>query len=84
MKLDTFKIGYATAAAFAIVWVVCSLLVIGLPSMMLGISGHMIHADFSGMQWHMSGLGFILGLFTWSVIAGIIAALVAFIYNRLI
>jgi hypothetical protein len=84
MKLDTFKIGYAAAAAFAIVWVVCSLLVIGLPSMMLGLSGHMIHGDFSGLSWHMSGQGFIFGLFAWSLIAGVIAALVAIIYNRLI
>ena len=84
MKLDAVKIGYATAIAFALVWLVCSLLVWGLPSMMLGMSGHMVHVDFSDMGWHMTPGGVVAGLFAWSIIAGIIAALIAQIYNKLV
>ncbi|MFT4862527.1 MAG: hypothetical protein ACI95C_001748 [Pseudohongiellaceae bacterium] len=84
MKLDTIKIGYATALAFAIIWVICSLLVWGLPSMMLGMSGHMVHGDFSNMGWHMTSSGLLAGLFAWSISAGLIAALIANIYNRLV
>lgn len=84
MKLDAIKIGYATGIAFALIWLVCGLLVLGLPSMMLGMSGHMVHGDFSNMEWHMSGLGFIYGLLAWSIIGGIIATIIAYIYNKLI
>ena len=84
MKLDAIKIGYATAIAFALVWIVCSLLVWSLPSLMLGMSGHMVHGDFSQMGWHMTFFGVITGLIAWSVIAGAIATLVAYIYNKLV
>lgn len=84
MELNTAKIGYATAFAFAIVWVICSLLVWGLPAMMLGMSGNMVHGDFSNMSWQMSSAGFLVGLFAWSILAGVIAALVAYIYNKLV
>jgi hypothetical protein len=84
MKLHAVKIGCATAIAFAVIWLICSLLVLGLPSMMLGMSGHMVHGDLSDMEWHMTGLGFLYGLFAWSVTAGIIAALIAYIYNKLV
>lgn len=83
MKLDVLKIGYATALGFAIIWAVCSLLVWGLPSFMLGMSGHMVHGDFSTMDWHMTSYGLLAGLFAWSIIAGGVAMLVAYIYNRL-
>lgn len=52
--------------------------------MMLGMSGHMVHGDFSDMGWHMTSLGFVVGLFAWSVTAGVIATLVAYIYNKLV
>lgn len=84
MKLDVLKIGYATALAFAIIWALCSLLVWGLPTAMLGMSGNMVHGDFSNMGWHMTSYGLLVGLFAWSVIAGAVAMLVAYIYNRLV
>lgn len=84
MKLDTIKIGYATAIVFAIIWLLCSLLVWILPSMMLGMSGHMVHGDFTHMEWHMTTGGFVIGLLAWSISGGVIAALIAYIYNRLV
>jgi hypothetical protein len=52
--------------------------------MMLGMSGHMVHGDFSNMGWHMTSSGLLVGLFAWSIVAGLIAALIANIYNRLV
>ena len=84
MKLDAVKFGVSTAIAFALVWIVCSLLVLSLPSLMMNMSGHMVHGDLSSMGWHMTGIGFLAGLFAWSFVAGITAGLVAYIYNKLI
>jgi hypothetical protein len=84
MKLNAIKIGYATSIAFALVWAICSLSVVILPSFMMGMSGHMVHAEFSGMQWHLNWAGFIYGLLAWSVSAGLTAALIAYIYNKLV
>ena len=84
MKLDSLKIGYATAIAFASVWLICSVLVWTMPSMMLGMSGHMVHADLSGMGWQMSPIGFLVGLLSWSIVAGGIASLIALVYNKLV
>jgi hypothetical protein len=52
--------------------------------MMLGMSGHMVHGDFTNMGWHMTPFGFLIGLVSWSIIAGAVVALVAYIYNRLV
>ncbi|MGB1311560.1 MAG: DUF5676 family membrane protein [Leucothrix sp.] len=82
MKLNTLKIGYAAAAVFALVWLICSTLVWILPSIMLTMSGHMVHSDLSGMEWNMSPIGFMVGLLAWSLIAGGIASLIAYIYNK--
>jgi hypothetical protein len=84
MKPDVLKIGYAVAITFALVWLICSVLVWGLPSMMSEMSGHMVHSDLSEVVWHMSPAGFVVGLVSWSVIAGGIAALVTFTYNKLV
>ncbi len=84
MKLDSIKIGYATSLAFALVWVICSILVSILPSFMMGMSGHMVHGDLSNMQWHLNMTGFIYGLLAWSITAGLIATLIAYIYNKLV
>lgn len=84
MTLNAIKMGCATSIAFALAWVICSLFVVMLPSFMMGMSGHMVHAELSGMQWHLNLAGFIYGLLAWSVSAGLIAALIAYIYNKLV
>lgn len=83
MKLNPSALGIATASAVAILWVICSVIVVFLPSMAMNMSGSMLHTDFSGMQWSMNLTGFIIGLVTWSVFSGILAWLLAVIYNRL-
>ena len=83
MEVNAAKIGIAAAIAVAVVWVICSLLVLAFPVSMMGISGHMVHGDLSGMAWDMSFGGVITGLVIWSVVVGITAWFGAAIYNRM-
>lgn len=83
MKLDAIKFGLAAAYAESIIWLFCSILVVMLPGMSMNMGGYMMHADFSGMGWHMGLGGFVYGLILWSLTAGIFAWLMATIYNAL-
>ena len=83
MKLNASAMGMAFAIVTAILWIVCSLIVVLLPHMSMNMSGNMMHADFSNMQWNMNIYGFISGLIIWSVIAGISGWLAVTVYNRL-
>ncbi len=84
MKLDALKLGLATAITVAIIWLACSLLVMLMPSMMLSLSGDMLHMQLSHMGWHLTLLGVVKGLIAWSISAGFTGWLLATIYNRLI
>lgn len=84
MKLDAQKFGLATGIVFAVVWLICSAFVVTMPGMMMQMSGHAMHADFSGAQWTMTGVGFVFGLVIWSVLGGLLAWAVAAVYNRLL
>lgn len=84
MKLDAYKFGLATVIVLAVVWVVCSLLVLVLPVLMMQMGGHMLHADLGAAQWTLHLRGFVIGLILWSVLGGILAWAVAEVYNRLV
>lgn len=84
MKLDALKLGYATGIVFAAVWVVCSILVIVVPGAMMQMSGHMIHAELSGVTWSMHWTGFFVGLVLWSLLSALLVWAVAEVYNRLV
>lgn len=49
----------------------------------MGMTGGMLHADFSGAACHLTLATFVVGLISWSILAGIAAALLAWTYNRL-
>ncbi|NIP23257.1 MAG: hypothetical protein GWN62_30380 [Aliifodinibius sp.] len=83
MKLAPVKFGIASAVAFSIAWVVCSLLVMTMQSTMMTISGHMIHGDLSNMRWNLGMHGFFMGLVSWAIVAGFTGWLIALIYNAL-
>lgn len=83
MKIDALKFGLATAIIFAAAWVICTLFVISMPTAMMQMTGHMVHADFGQMSWNLGWVGFIYGLVAWSAVAGILAWCVAALYNRL-
>ena len=84
MKLDAIKFGLAAAYAVAIIWVVCSFLVAGLPGMSMSMGGYMMHSDFSGMNWHVGMTGLVFGLVLWTITAGVFAWLMATLYNKMI
>ena len=43
MKLDASKFGLAAGAAFAVVWSICTLLVLFWPSSMMALTESMVH-----------------------------------------
>ena len=55
-----------------------------MPMNMMGISGNMVHEDFSSMQWSMEIQGLFIGLMAWPFVAGISGWLIALIYNKLL
>jgi len=82
MKLNATAMANAAAATAAILWIVCSLLVVMLPGMMLSMTGHMVYLDMGAHSWVMSAYGFGFGLIIWVVLAWVIGWLVATFYNR--
>lgn len=83
MKLHAYKFGIASAISASVLWAICSLLVMLLPSMMLSMSGDMLHMQLNDMGWHLTLIGVVKGLVAWFVLAGIAGWLLAAIYNRL-
>ena len=81
MKIPENAFAIACAAAFAIIWIVCSLFVMALPNMMSDMTGKMLHTDWQAMRWHMSVLGVLIGGVLWTLLAGISGWLIAKIYN---
>jgi len=84
MRLDAVKLGVATAIVIAIVWVICSALVILMPAVMMQMSGHMIHAELGSLGWSMHWAGFFIGLVLWSVLSGLLTWAIAVLYNKLV
>ena len=84
MKLNPINLCLASAVTMAFLWIVCSLLVLALPNLMMNMTGQMVHADLSNMNWTLTFAGFLVGLISWSLIAGIFGWLLAFIYNFLV
>lgn len=84
MKLDATKLGLATAIVFAVIWVICSALVVQLPEIMMQMSGHALHADMGTARWTMNWIGIIVGLAVWSAFGGVLTWGIATVYNRLL
>ena len=84
MKLDSTKFSMAAAIAVAVLWVICSAFVMLTPDFMMYMTGHMMHADLSTMDWMLTVNGFFLGLVAWVFCAWITAFLIAYIYNLLL
>lgn len=83
MKIHAIKFGMASAISASALWIICSVLVMFLPSMMLSISGDMLHMQLNNMGWHLSFIGAVKGLVAWFVLAGLAGWMLAAIYNRL-
>ena len=70
MKIQENAFAFACAAAFALIWIVCSLFVVALPNMMSDMTGKMLHTDWQAMGWHMSVFGVLIGGVLWAFLAG--------------
>lgn len=81
--LNEKAMALAFAGAAAVLFALCSLLVFAMPHMMMDMTGHMTHADFSDMHWTLSGTGLLFGLLAWTVSAAALGWLLAFLYNRI-
>jgi len=81
MKLEATKLALAAAMATAVLWTICSALVAAMPGSMMGVSGSMVHADFSTMSWSMNMVSFVIGLILWSLMAAVLGWLIATFYN---
>ncbi|WP_018624921.1 DUF5676 family membrane protein [Kangiella aquimarina] len=84
MKLHAMKFGLACSVSASVLWVICSILVALIPSMMLSISGDMVHMQLQDMGWHLTLVGALWGLVAWAVVTGFTGWLIAAIYNRLL
>lgn len=84
MRIDARKFALAAAISAALLWMICSLIVIALPHQSMHVTGYMVHADLNQWQWDMHWSGLIGGLLAWSLLAGATAWLIAAVYNKLL
>jgi len=84
MKLDALAMAKAAGTTAAILWIICSLLVVGMPGQMMSMSGSMVHADLGNMSWAMTGTGFFVGLVAWTIVAALTGWVFGVLYNRFV
>ncbi|MFT5452781.1 MAG: hypothetical protein ACI9N9_002279 [Enterobacterales bacterium] len=84
MKLNPITLGIASAITTAVLWVICSLLVVLLPGFMTHMTAGMMHDAVASISLTMTWLGFIYGLICWVISAAIAAWLLAIVYNQLL
>jgi uncharacterized protein DUF5676 len=82
MKIDSISLGKSFAVVSALIWVICSLLVMVVPGPMMSMSGDMMHMDFTGMAWTMNLVGFFIGLVIWTALAFVTGWAIGHFYNR--
>ena len=81
MTLNPNRLFIATTASVGIIWLLCVAIVALLPSMSMSATGAMMHMDTHEMSWQLTASGVVAGLVIWSVSAGILAWLIATLYN---
>lgn len=84
MNINANKFALSSAITFALLWVLCSIVVIALPHQSMSIMGSMVHRDMGDLQWHMQVGGLLAGLVAWFLAAGATGWLIATIYNKLL
>ena len=82
MRLNPNALALASAAAVAIIWTLCSLFVLAFPSVMSGMTGHMLHAHPDTFIWMLTLTGYVVGLIAWCAWAAVTGWLIAFVYNK--
>lgn len=84
MKLNPMGLAIAAAVAFAIIWTVCTILVVVLPSAMSTMTGHMVHAHMDDFSWMLNWTGYLIGLAAWSAWAAATGWLIGITYNSVV
>ncbi|MFT7215533.1 MAG: hypothetical protein ACI9J5_003191 [Paraglaciecola sp.] len=83
MKLEPHKLGLATAAAFAVIWMLCSFIFWQMPDMSMTESAYMMHSNMDNWSWKLHFGGFLGAFILWTLCGGISAWFIAVIYNKL-
>ncbi len=83
MKLNPTAFGLALGAATAVLWTICSLIVVLIPGFAMNMTGHMMHADLGSMMWTMNITGYLIGLFIWGASACITGWITGVCYNKI-
>ncbi len=84
MKLNAGKFAIAGGITSGILWIICSLMVWGMPDAMMSMGGYMMHENYSDMHWQMGFGGILFGLIGWGLVGTVICGLFAAIYNKLV
>jgi 2TM family of unknown function (DUF5676) len=83
MKLDTRAFAIAAAIVSATLFLICALFVAVAPEATTNFAGH-LHADLSGFTRSLTWPNFFGGLVCWTLGTGLVAAALAWLYNRLL
>lgn len=81
MKINTFRLAFSSATAALGLWIVCTAVVVAIPGPVIAVIGYMLHLNLSGLEWHPSIGGFLIGLAGWMFLAGAFSSLLGFCYN---
>ena len=84
MLLNTRAFAFAAGLSAGALFILCAIAVAVSPGSTTAIAGFLIHADLSGIARTLTLASFLGGLCIWTVGTGIVFALVASIYNRLL
>ena len=82
MSLDTKSFGLSAAAATAIVYSICALVVSLSPSGAASVLSYVLHLDLSTMARPLSWASYFVGVIAFSITVGLVFALAAGFYNR--
>lgn len=82
-RLNVRAVGVAQAFVGAVLFLLCSLLVVFFPEATAKFTGFAFHTDLSGVARPLSLGGFLVGLIVFSLGFGLVSALAAGVYNNL-
>lgn len=83
MKLNTIAIANATGIVTAVLFTLCALLLVMAPAAAYAAFSFLLHANVGGIAYAMSWGVYFGGLIVWVVVAWLVAASLASLYNRL-
>lgn len=81
--LRPIRLANASAIAAAVLWTVCAALVVLAPGPAMWVTGQMLHADLSAMDWSLTFGSYFVGLVGWIVLAWVVAAAIGGVYQIL-